>query len=156
MINQYAGINDWFIAAVDTINTALNTNVSMLFETDDIAYPSLALDYYQVGAWSDRRMQFYDAAHLHVKVTQNDNWLALAILTKLDSLMGNLKNSVYHRALVNEKALDELTKTQLLAGSVPVTLPDNVELVTKPGGWTEGGTENMKHYFRDLQFFYHN
>lgn len=156
MINQYAGINDFFLSAITQVNTECGTNVQMLFETEDIVYPSVAIDYYQVGAWSDRRMQFYDAAHLHVKVVKNDNWLALKILSSLDSLMGNLKNSVYHRVLVNEKGLDSLSKDDLLAGTLPVTLPENIELVTKPGGWTEGGTENMKHYFRDLQFFYHN
>lgn len=156
MINSSAGINDFFIAATEAVSTVLAIELHMLFETESVVYPSLAIDYYQVGAWSDRRMQFYDAAHLHLKVIKNDDWLARQILTLLDSLMGNLKNSVYHRALVNEKDLDTMTKAQLLAGANPATLPDNVELVTKPGGWMEGGTENMKHYFRDLLFFYHN
>lgn len=156
MINSAAGINDFFIAAVDTINTALETNVQMLFEAEDESYPCLSIDYYQVEAWSERRMQFYDAAHLHVKFLKNDDWQCRRFLARLDALMGNRKNSVFHREMVNEKALDELDADDLASGIVPATLADLVELVTKPGGWMEGGTENMRHYYRDLQFFYHN
>lgn len=156
MINSAAGINDFFMAAVDAISAAENIDLKLLFETESEDYPLVSLDYYQVAAWSDRRMQFYDAAHLHVKVTRNDDWLAKRILTRLDTLLGNIQNSVFHRALVGEKALDELTKDDLQSGILPVTLPDNVELVTKPGGWLDESTESMRHHSRDLMFFYHN
>lgn len=160
-INSASTFNDYIQDIVDLINSTYRSSIpnwsdiKVIFEMLEEDYPMVSLDYYQVMAWSERRKQYYDALFLHVKVTQNNDWLARKILQHLDASLGLEKNSVLHRQLVETLDVDSLAFTDLEAGIDPGVLPDNIEVVADNRGWTEGGTDNMRHYYRALQIFYH-
>ncbi len=161
MINSASTFNQYIEDAVSLINAEYSVevpnwvNIQVLYEVLTEDYPMVSLDYFQAMSWSDRRKQYYDALLLHVKVTNNNDWIARKIIQSLDVALGFAKNSVLHRQLVETVDVNDLSFTQLENGTSPTVLPDCIEVVADPKGWTETGTENMRHYFRSLNIFYH-
>jgi hypothetical protein len=160
-INSASTFNDYILDVVGVINATLGpqipnwVDIKVIFEVLHEDYPMVSLDYFQVMSWSAKRKQYYDALLMHVKVLQNNDWLARKILQELDLALGFAKNSVLHRQLVETLDVNALSFNQLEAGTSPNVLPDFVEVVGDEKGWTEAGTENMRHYYRNMQIFYH-
>lgn len=143
---------------VPAINAKLQVtrDFQVIYEGDsDFPYPHIFLDYYTTNGWDGMRMQFYDALHIHVKVSDNDQWLAGIALECLDSILGfdQSKRVVNHVKTVCLKDIVAFIEDEGLSLTVPPVI-GTMEIRLDQAGWTETGTETLRHHWRDAQIFY--